>query len=172
MFVLNGISQPISTKRSYLLRSIFPAVYLRPPLATIRRSSLMSSSCTIVTFFESPFDQAGRVLSQPARGESNRKRAEAFPKGDGLFRFHLRQTLPRPVVAGALWSPGRGPAFPSCSRSMTANDVNRGARELEAPRLVAGVCRRSRKTHAGAKLLLFVFQSWTWSCQIPSMKNV
>jgi hypothetical protein len=29
---------------------------------------------------------------------------------------------------------------------MTANDVNRGARELEAPRLVAGVCRRSRKT--------------------------
>src|SRR3979409_2504524 len=26
MFVLNGVSQPMSTKRSYLLRSIFPAV--------------------------------------------------------------------------------------------------------------------------------------------------
>jgi hypothetical protein len=79
MFVLNGVSHPRSTSRSYLLRSTLPAVYFRPPPATIRRSSLMSSSCTIVTFLESP--RPGRVLSQP-RGESNRKRAEAPPGGD------------------------------------------------------------------------------------------
>ena len=54
--------------------------------------------------FRKPLDQAGRVLSQPARGESNRKRAEAFPKGDGLFRFHLRQT---PIPTSGRRSPGR-----------------------------------------------------------------
>ena len=55
------------------------------------------------------------MLSQPARGETNRKRAEAFPKGDGLFRFHLRKT---PIPISGRRRPGRpgfGPAFPSCS---------------------------------------------------------
>src|ERR1700738_2846000 len=45
MLVLNGVSHPRSTSRSYLLRSILPAVYLRPPLATIWRINLRSSSC-------------------------------------------------------------------------------------------------------------------------------
>jgi hypothetical protein len=35
MLILNGINHPKSTNRSYLLRSIFPAVYLRLPPATI-----------------------------------------------------------------------------------------------------------------------------------------
>src|SRR5258706_8346577 len=54
MFVLNGVSHPRSTSRSYLLRSTLPAVYFRPPPATIRRSRMTSPSCTIVTFLESP----------------------------------------------------------------------------------------------------------------------
>ena len=33
--VLNGVSQPMSTKRSYVVRSTFPAVYFRPLLAMI-----------------------------------------------------------------------------------------------------------------------------------------
>jgi hypothetical protein len=96
MFVLNGVSHPRSTSRSYLLRSTLPAVYFRPPPATIRRSSLMSSSCTIVTFLESP-RPGGRVLSQP-RGESNRKRAEAPRKGTSPFpTTSAAPTQKRPV---------------------------------------------------------------------------
>src|SRR5258708_33104458 len=75
MFVLNGVSHPRSTSRSYLLRSTLPAVYFRPPPATIRRSSMMSSSCTIVTFLESPGSTRRRSVHQP-HGESNRKRAK------------------------------------------------------------------------------------------------
>jgi hypothetical protein len=76
--------------------------------------------------------------------------------------------LSRPIVAGDQGA-GASVLRPVLLRSVTAKDVNRGA-ELEAPRLVAGVCVGFGKR--GAKLLLFVFQSWTWSCQIPSMKNV
>src|SRR5258706_7446135 len=78
MFVLNGVSNPRSTSRSYLLRSTLPALYFRPPPATIRRSSLMSSSCTIVTFLESPGSTRRRSVHQP-HGES--KRPE---RGDGF----------------------------------------------------------------------------------------
>src|SRR5258708_2744361 len=44
-FVLIAVSQPRSTKRSYLLRSTLPVVYLRPSLAAIWRINLRSSSC-------------------------------------------------------------------------------------------------------------------------------
>jgi hypothetical protein len=104
MFVLNGVSHPRSTSRSYLLRSTLPAVYFRPPPATIRRSSLMSSSCTIVTFLESP-RPGGRVLSQP-RGESNRKRAEAPRKGTSPFSMTSRApTQKRAADSPAVFPP-------------------------------------------------------------------
>src|SRR6266436_1639679 len=79
MFVLNGVSHPRSTSRSYLLRSTLPAVYFRPPPATIRRSSLMFSSCTIVTFLESP------GLDQAAECSSTSRREQAPRKGDGFL---------------------------------------------------------------------------------------
>jgi hypothetical protein len=55
-------------------------------------------------------------------------------------------------------------------RSTTANDVNRGHGNSKPRALLleSAVGLGTRWT----KRLLFVFQSWTWSCQIPSMKNV
>ena len=79
MFVLNGVSHPRSTSRSYLPRSTLPAVYFRPPPATIRRSSFMSSSCTIVTFFRKPW------LDQAAECSSTSRREQAPRKGDGFL---------------------------------------------------------------------------------------
>src|SRR5258708_7722081 len=93
MFVLNGVSHPRSTSRSYLLRSTLPAVYFRPPPATIRRSSLMPSSCTIVTFLESLGSTRRRSVHQP-HGESNRKRAKARRKGTDFYR----KSAPAPIA--------------------------------------------------------------------------
>src|SRR5260370_27335738 len=85
MLVLNGVSHPRSTSRSYLLRSILPAVYFRPPPATIRRSSLMSSSCMIVTFLES-LGSARRLSFEQPQAAGKRD----FPHEGALSLFSLR----------------------------------------------------------------------------------
>ena len=63
----------MSTKRSYLVRSTFPAVYLRPPLATIRRISLRSSSCILASLFQiavlSPNHGSARAVRPKAARE-------------------------------------------------------------------------------------------------------
>jgi len=53
MFTTKGVNQPRSTKRWYLLRSTLPAVYLRPPCATISRISFKSLSVSVICRFRS-----------------------------------------------------------------------------------------------------------------------
>jgi len=158
MFVLNGISQPISTKRSYLLRSIFPAVYLRPPLATIRRSRLMSSSCTIVTFLESHRPGGHSVEpTRPWRDQPETRRG--VPERGWTFSVPFEENAYPDQWSPAPWSHGLRSCVPVLLRSMTANDVNRGRGNSKPraslPESAVGLGKR------WARLLVFVFQSWT-----------
>src|ERR1700738_5184972 len=122
MLVLNGVSHPRSTSRSYLLRSILPAVYLRPPLATIWRISLRSSSCMVhLTFtrlriersfpLRLPFrPNALKQMAWLARQRPARKMwIDLGDVGDPTKKDRPEAVRSRPVLAGpiALAAPAR-----------------------------------------------------------------
>src|SRR6476619_4132931 len=88
MLVLNGVSHPRSTNRSYLLRSTLHAVYFSPAAGDYSSKQLDVFVLHDHHLFRKPWlDQAAECSSTSRREQP--ETSESTPKGDGLLTGEL-----------------------------------------------------------------------------------